>query len=182
MCSGEACPRKGEGPITNVSRWLCPHCNEARLRVNRKPRKLPKRVYKKWDNPEKSRKKYQRIKLKPWKENPRKVLDNAFSKFILQKFPPVCYTCPQIRNLECGHFQSRRNDATRWLISNCRPQCKNCNQYNHGKQKLFRENLVAEIGESAVLEIEQLSKTTVHFSKSEILELTVMYLSHMKVM
>ena len=81
----------------------------------------------------------------------KKELDAVFSKYIRAKYPKVCYTCKREgKTLQCGHFVTRNHLATRWLESNCRPQCVGCNLYGGGKPFDFEENLVKEIGADAV--------------------------------
>lgn len=58
-----------------------------------------------------------------------------------------CYTCDQLmefREAQCGHFISRDNKSTRWLIENVRPQCHNCNVHLHGNLKEYEKRLEAE--------------------------------------
>ena len=75
--------------------------------VSRKPRKASKRPSK---------------RVSPNKL--KKELDMVFSLFIRAKYPKVCYTCKATdKTLQCGHFITRNHLATRWLESNCRPQC-----------------------------------------------------------
>lgn len=98
------------------------------------------------------------------------LADTYFSRFIRLFFSVdgkcTCYTCGNIKlikEVDNGHYQKREHKATRYDVNNCRPQCKTCNgdTKHNGKQIEFRENLVNEIGEDAVLEVERLARTTV---------------------
>ena len=55
-----------------------------------------------------------------------------------------CYTCGKVdiwKYMDCGHFVPRDNMSTRFSESNCRPQCKTCNQAKDGNEKAFAEHL-----------------------------------------
>lgn len=96
--------------------------------------------------------------------------DTYFSRYIRLKHSEngfcTCYTCGginPIKSTDNGHWQKRKETATRYHENNCRPQCRTCNgnTAKNGMQLEFRENLVREIGEERVQEIERLSKTTI---------------------
>lgn len=68
-----------------------------------------------------------------------------------------CYTCGARlpwRQLDCGHFRSRRFIQTRFDLDNLRPQCQACNRYKHGNLEIYRQKLVRELGENKVIELE----------------------------
>lgn len=68
-----------------------------------------------------------------------------------------CYTCGAKyfwKDLDCGHYRSRRFIQTRFDLLNLRVQCKLCNRYKNGNLEIFREKLVKELGEDKVREIE----------------------------
>lgn len=99
-----------------------------------------------------------------------KLADTYFSRYVRLYFSSnglcTCYTCgtiKPIKEVDNGHYMKREHKATRYLLNNCRPQCKTCNgdTKHNGKQIEFRENLVNEIGENEVIEIERLSKTDI---------------------
>lgn len=72
-----------------------------------------------------------------------------------------CYTCLKdysIAQLQCGHYMRRDYFMTRWNEMNCHPQCNHCNVEMHGNLKVYRMRLVAEYGESAVEQLEQLAR------------------------
>ena len=51
-----------------------------------------------------------------------------------------CCTCWKLslwKNLDAGHFQSRRYGSTRYDENNTGPQCTYCNGYNQGEQYKF---------------------------------------------
>ena len=65
-----------------------------------------------------------------------KKLDTIFSQFIRLRDTNEygrgrCITCGEwfdYKELECGHFRSRRHLTTRWLPENAHAQCTECNQ------------------------------------------------------
>lgn len=64
------------------------------------------------------------------------------SGFIVQ-----CFTCDEFVPFslsQCGHYISRSHLCTRFLMDNCRPQCKQCNEVLHGNLEVFKERLEKE--------------------------------------
>lgn len=60
----------------------------------------------------------------------------------------LCYTCDTVLDrtqAQCGHFVSRENDCTRWLLDNCRVQCYTCNVTKYGNLKEFEKRLESDI-------------------------------------
>ena len=47
-----------------------------------------------------------------------------------------CFTCnkpKEAKELECGHYQSRKHTSTRWSELNALPQCPYCNKWKYGE-------------------------------------------------
>jgi hypothetical protein len=71
-----------------------------------------------------------------------KKLDTVFSEFVRlrdadSKGLCKCITCGDIkhwREMDCGHFVTRDNHATRWHEQNSNAQCPACNRFKSGKQ------------------------------------------------
>lgn len=67
-------------------------------------------------------------------------LDKAFSEYTRRKNADdnghvKCCTCPTVKHwkeMDAGHFVSRRHLATRWRESNCHAQCQECNRHDSG--------------------------------------------------
>jgi hypothetical protein len=118
----------------------------------------------------------------------KKELDAVFSKYIRWYFADAngyveCYTCGQVKpvkQMQNGHFQSRRSTSTRFEINNCRPQCVKCNMFEQGQQYLFGQKLKAEIGAEAVEEIIALSRKSVKYSKADLEYLIDLYKQKLK--
>ena len=106
-----------------------------------------------------------KVKRKP---DYKKKLDDIFSKYIRLKYSDQrgyckCISCGKVhfwKQIQNGHYMSRRHLATRWSEDNCRPQCVACNIYNQGAAQMYRRNLVNEIGEQRVTWIETYAHTT----------------------
>lgn len=105
-----------------------------------------------------------------------KRLDVIFSKYIRAKYPPKCFTCGYVGQMQAGHYITRHCKAIRWDERNCRPQCYACNILKRGDAPTFRENLIKELGEAEVLEIEsdrhKLLKPTEEWLLSQLNEYT----------
>lgn len=118
----------------------------------------------------------------------KKELDAVFSKYIRWYYADhtgcvECYTCgttKPVKEMQNGHFQSRRHTSTRWEINNCRPQCVKCNMFSQGEQYLFGQKLKAEIGEEAVEEAIALSRKSVKYSKADLEYLIDLYKEKLK--
>lgn len=77
----------------------------------------------------------------------------------------ACYTCGKILpcfgtgKMHTGHYiTSGQHPSTRYDLDNLRPQCLQCNYFGSGKQQLYREYLVSEIGAERVEKLETKSK------------------------
>jgi len=83
-----------------------------------------------------------------------KKLDDVFSKYIRLKYSDAkgycrCISCGKWyywKDIQNGHYMSRRYFSTRWNEDNCRPQCVACNIFNQGNIQAYRRNLISEIG------------------------------------
>lgn len=96
-----------------------------------------------------------------------KKLDKVFSEYIRLKHSNNngycrCISCGKIhywKEIQNGHYMSRRYMSTRFDENNCRPQCVACNIFNQGNAQMYRRGLIAEIGEKAVDMVEIRART-----------------------
>ena len=105
-----------------------------------------------------------------------KKLDIAFSKLVKitrtnDNGTVYCITCNKPFNykdpmIECGHFVKRRHLATRYLLLNCWPQCKTCNQYKD-TDALYKQKLISMFGEEKIENLELLGKSICKISQEE---------------
>lgn len=107
-----------------------------------------------------------------------KALDDVFSKYIRKKHSKDgigrCYTCGKFdepKNLQCGHFHSRKHMATRWEEANCRPQCVHCNMFSEGNKPQYTIRLMNELG---CAEFEKLNIKKNNFWKPTDFELKIL--------
>ena len=111
-----------------------------------------------------------------------KKLDSIFSKYIRRRFSEddiaTCYTCGKKdhwKNLQCGHFMSRRFFSTRWDDKNCQVQCKSCNIFRYGEQYIFGVNLDNEFGDGTAEMLEFDSKQLLKISMPQLKILILKY-------
>ena len=108
------------------------------------------------------------VKVKK-KTDYKKKLDEVFSQYIRLKYSDKrgycrCISCGRIhfwKDIQNGHYMSRRYLSTRFLENNCRPQCVACNIFNQGNIQMYRRGLVEQIGEDAVNMVEVTARTHV---------------------
>ena len=111
-------------------------------------------------------------KKKPTISKLKKELDKVFSQYVRLSHADhsgmcECFTCRTYKHwkeIQAGHFMSRRHNATRWHLDNVKPQCVKCNMFNQGEQYRFSVNL----GDLRAEEMESLSRTTMKLNVSEI--------------
>ena len=107
-----------------------------------------------------------------------KQLDEKFSKIVRQKGmnnagENWCYTCGVRKNwkeLDCGHFHSRRFTPTRWDLDNMRPQCVFCNRNLGGNLEIYERKLKKELGEAKFEELFKKSRSNIKISTPELEE------------
>ena len=108
-----------------------------------------------------------------------KQADVVFAKWIKRGRPFVqCYTCEaavRVAVADVGHYIDRRHYPTRYNEQNIRCQCQNCNRLLDGNKEIFRERLIAELGESAVIQLEASRHSLMKFSKNDLLEIINKY-------
>ena len=103
--------------------------------------------------------------MKPSISKLKKKLDKYFSLWIRLKDADsngynFCFTCNKFdhyKNLQNGHFISRKYLSTRFDEQNCAPQCPKCNIFCYGEQYLFGQKLGSELAES----LQEKSRSTV---------------------
>ena len=77
--------------------------------------------------------------------------------------------------MQCGHFQSRKHYATRWLELNVAVQCAGCNVFRYGEQFLFSKNLDEKYGGGTAEKLYIKSRETVKYSNDELLDMIKHY-------
>jgi len=105
-------------------------------------------------------------------------LDKVFSEYIRRRYAKngiaKCVTCGKKdhwKNLQAGHFMSRKHYATRWDEDNVEVQCMACNVYRYGEQYLFAKHL----GEKKADELLAKSRTMVKIKDWELQDMIEIY-------
>lgn len=100
----------------------------------------------------------------------KKKADRYFSKYIRERDTDYrgigrCVTCNKPIHKDkahCGHFMSRRYEATRFDPKNCALQCPACNTFNQGRQFEFGQAIDKRYGEGTAKQLEIKSKMKCH--------------------
>ena len=115
-----------------------------------------------------------------------KKLDAIFSQYIRLKDADhngdvTCFTCGKVshykKGMQCGHFQSRKHYATRWLEKNVAVQCVGCNMFKAGEQYKFSLALDSKYGEGTSEELEILATGTWKITRAEYEDFSAYYKS-----
>lgn len=120
---------------------------------------------------------------KPKRSTLVKKADTIFSQYIRKRYADnngfaECFTCGKKdhwKNLQCGHFMSRKFYSTRWDETNCQVQCAGCNVFRYGEQYKFGRNLDIELGNGIAEGLQQKSKQIMKYSNYELVELIEHY-------
>lgn len=113
-----------------------------------------------------------------------KRLDKVFSQYIRLRDSDAngyckCISCGRVyywKDIQNGHYMSRRYLSTRFDELNCNAQCVACNIFNQGNIQMYRQNLIKKIGEKNVDYLEYKARaTTKHYAVFELQELIKYY-------
>ena len=104
-----------------------------------------------------------------------KKLDTVFSKYIRISNADkngycTCVTCGVVKHwkeIQAGHFMSRKHYSTRWDERNVASQCVSCNMFKQGEQ--YKYSLFLGKDQAEVLYLK--SKETVKFTNYELEEM-----------
>jgi 5-methylcytosine-specific restriction endonuclease McrA len=109
-------------------------------------------------------------------------LDKEFSIFIRNRYAKnglaECVTCgsvKEVKQLQCGHFMSRKHYSTRWEEDNCQVQCYTCNVMRYGEQYKFGLYLNATYNKDKAEELLIKSKQTLKLSDADLEEMIEKY-------
>ena len=113
----------------------------------------------------------------------KKSADGWFSKYIRIRDANKngvckCITCDTKKHwkeMDAGHFQSRRYNATRWHEQNAHAQCQACNKYNAGEQYLHAKEIDLRYGKGTADFIEKIAKSITKINKTEVMEIAKSY-------
>jgi len=113
-----------------------------------------------------------------------KKLDTVFSQWVRlskadKKGYCTCVTCSKKihwKEIQAGHFQSRKHYSTRWDELNVYPQCVGCNVFKYGEQYKYSLFLGKEVSEVLYLK----SKEIVKFANSDLEDMIKDYSQRLK--
>ena len=89
-----------------------------------------------------------------------------------------CITCGKmqpIKDIDAGHFVSRRYNNTLFNERNVHAQCRYCNRFLGGNLLEYRRQIVKLYGEGADIELEDLATEIKKFTPQELEELLEIY-------
>jgi hypothetical protein len=100
------------------------------------------------------------------KKNAKSKADKYFSKYIRLRDSDSnglskCITCGTFKSwkeMDCGHFQLRDREPTRYDERNANAQCKNCNRFRSGLQYEHGKAIDRKYGEGTADELAQKAK------------------------
>lgn len=106
----------------------------------------------------------------------KKDLDKIYSEYIRSKDANFrgnvrCYTCGKIfhwKQVDCGHYESRSHNNTRYDERNTKPQCKSCNIWKRGNLTIFAVKLQKEYGTGILEELRKKASRTKQFTIKEL--------------
>tara|TARA_R110000851_G_scaffold162637_1_gene306514 strand:- start:13910 stop:14302 length:393 start_codon:yes stop_codon:yes gene_type:complete len=125
-----------------------------------------------------------KIAKKPSRSKLVKKLDTVFSQYIRLSNADnngycTCITCNKIffwKEIQAGHFMSRKHYSIRWDERNVKPQCVACNVYRYGEQYKYSK----KIGDNESQELYNLSNKIVKFTSKELEDLINLYNDKLK--
>lgn len=85
-----------------------------------------------------------------------------------------CVTCgvtKPLKELQCGHFMSRRFNATRFSELNTAPQCVACNMFRSGEQYKFSLFLDDYYGKGTAEQLQKEAQQIHKLTKQELLDI-----------
>ena len=97
-----------------------------------------------------------------------KKLDTVFSKYIRVSNADkngycTCVTCGVVKHwkeIQAGHFMSRKHYSTRWDERNVSSQCLACNMFRQGEQYKYSLFLGSEVANVLYLQSKEIVKFT----------------------
>ena len=97
-----------------------------------------------------------------------KKLDTVFSQWVRLSNADnnkncICVTCNKVffwKEIQAGHFMSRKHYSIRWSEDNVKPQCVGCNVFKYGEQYKFSLFLGKDAAEVLYLKSKEIVKFT----------------------
>ena len=116
-------------------------------------------------------------------------LDKVFSQYIRlrgsQDGFAKCFTCGKVKEwkqMQCGHYVSRRFMSLRWDDKNCQAQCGQCNIYKSGNMDVFGRELQKKYGTDILKLLEIKKRNIMKLGKFEYEALIKVYQDKIKLL
>ena len=121
---------------------------------------------------------------KPTRSKLVKKLDTVFSQWVRLSNADnnkncICITCNKVfsvKEIQAGHFMSRKHYSTRWDERNVFPQCCGCNVFRYGEQYKYSLYLGNKLSKKLLEE----SRKIVKFTNVELEEMIQKYSQRLK--
>ena len=105
---------------------------------------------------------------KPTRSKIVKKLDTVFSQWVRLSNADnnkncICVTCNKTffwKEIQAGHFMSRKHYSIRWDERNVKPQCAGCNVFRYGEQYKYSLYLGNKLSEKLLEDSRKLVKFT----------------------
>ena len=112
----------------------------------------------------------------------KKKADKVVSDFVRKKDSvdgiATCYTCgskKEWKRMQCGHFVSRNNSATRYDLNNLRVQCAGCNVWGRGRYAAFADQPINGLGTRPLKELLEKGRSIYQLTIKELQEIIEKY-------
>lgn len=113
----------------------------------------------------------------------KKKADKIFSEYIRRKSATPdgyvrCVSCSKVehwKNVDAGHWLSRRFAATRYNENNVWPQCRYCNRFLEGSKSGFAEYMYAHYTKKQLSDLQYLAHSCKQFKIYELEEIIDKY-------
>lgn len=113
----------------------------------------------------------------------KKKADKIFSEYIRRKYATSdgyvrCVSCCKMehwKNMNAGHWLSRRFAATRYSEDNCFPQCIYCNRFLEGSKAGYAEYMYAHYTKKQLAALQYLAHSCKQFKTYELEEIIEKY-------
>jgi hypothetical protein len=106
----------------------------------------------------------------------KKKADKIFSELVRRSSAnslgmAVCCSCGKQdfwKDMDAGHYISRKHNAGRYLRENVASQCRSCNRFNEGNKSGYTLFLQNKYGEDIIERLNQLQYQVKHFEVDEL--------------
>lgn len=110
--------------------------------------------------------------VKPTITKLKKEADRVFSQYVRLRDEGICITCGSATGqMQAGHFQSRRYNATRYEEENVNAQCYRCNVLFYGEQFKYAHAIDLKYGDGTATKLAKMAQQSHPFKSDELLQI-----------